>query len=484
MRKQREVAGRRFQPLRGLAAVLVVLGIALGEEACFSQDDLAGPPADAPSFEIADVAEPVTSMTVRTLMGPDKRFNEISEGVPEFGGYWMDEQGNMVVALTDLSKRTAVANLTSTELRDKIRGTSGTIRYVEVSRPFRQLLGWRERILGRLVARGDVTLLDIDQTINKLFIGVETKAAISGVRNLADTLRIPADAISVAVMARAQPDIGISDDNAMPHNHMLGDHFPQTLGGIRVRLSTAWNLPCSLGLGVEIGSNQRYITSSHCSDFATLETDLALHQPSSSASDRIGYEVEDPESTCLWESPHNDDNTLCRWADVALYSDDAPGNSRFKRGWAATTEGTTGTAARRHNHANGDSVYTMNSEGGEVSGQFVIKVGARTGRKHGRLRRDCVDILGWVETYTLRCQNLADYERANGDSGGPVFSSDGAFFGIHTGTTVFEGNNRAVYSPIANIEADLGSLNTEGEEHLAYRIPVHVYRAAVEEGQP
>lgn len=74
MRKQQDVAGRARSP-RGLAAVLIVLGIALGEEACFRQDDLAGPPTDMPSLKITNAAEPVTSTTVGTLIGTDKRFS-------------------------------------------------------------------------------------------------------------------------------------------------------------------------------------------------------------------------------------------------------------------------------------------------------------------------------------------------------------------------------------------------------------------------
>ena len=94
MEKQRDVAGRRLRPLRGMVAVLVVLGIVLIEEACSNDTDLAGPEPqiDVPTFAVTDAVEPVTEpimldVTIGTLLGSDKRFSEISGSVSEFGGY-------------------------------------------------------------------------------------------------------------------------------------------------------------------------------------------------------------------------------------------------------------------------------------------------------------------------------------------------------------------------------------------------------------
>lgn len=467
MEERRELGRKRLRPLHGIVAILAVLAILLTEEACISDGDLVAPDAPVDLSSATETSGPLTVHLagIGPLIGPDKRFNEIANSIPEFAGYWMDDAGNMVVGLTDLSKRPAVASRTRNELAAKVTGTGGSIRYEQVTYGFNRLAGWKEDIASRI--SGTVTLLDIDQTTNTLSIGVENQTEINGVLSLAATLSIPLDAISVVIASRPQPDIG--DRSSPQHQHMLGSWFPQTLGGIRVRFPDAAG-GCSLGLGVGIGSSNRYITTAHCSDIGTLETSLAMHQPSTNASDRIGYEVEDPRSTCLWESPWNDDNTLCRWADVAVFSDDPQGSSRFKQGWIATTESNTGSASRRHNHTDGDSVYTIDGEGGEVVGERVIKVGASVGRRHGRVRRDCVDILGWVENYTIRCQNLADYEASGGDSGAPVFYSDGQFYGIHIGRHQIDGEELAVYSPIANIEEEVGAVDTQGDQHLAFRI--------------
>ncbi|WP_419167877.1 hypothetical protein [Candidatus Palauibacter sp.] len=168
MRKQRDVVGRWLRPLRGLVGVLIVLGIVLTEEGCSNDTDVAGiePRIEAPSLAEALHIPPVTNTDIGTLIGPDKRFNEIAKSVPEFGGYWMDAGGNMVVALTDLTKQTAVANITRTELQNTM-GPGGSIRYEQVTYGFNRLLGWRESLTGRLHARSDVAFLDIDQESNK-----------------------------------------------------------------------------------------------------------------------------------------------------------------------------------------------------------------------------------------------------------------------------------------------------------------------------
>lgn len=351
METQREVGVSRLRPLHGLLAVLLVLGVVLTEEACSNQTDIAGPEMDPPGPTIIGEPGAVTFAPVGTLMGSDKRFNEISESVPEFGGYWMDDHGDIVVALTDLSRQVEVENLTWTELNDRIRGTNATIRYTEVSRPFRQLLNWKEALSGRLHALGNVTFLDIDQTNNRLVVGLGNSAAASGVTALARSLRIPPDAIHTIVSGFAQPDIGRDEFDQAPHNHTLGDWFPQTLGGIRVKVSSDPQGSCTLGLGVTMGSSERYITASHCSEWASLESSVSLHQPSTNEADRLGYELVDPSSTCTVNSPYNDDNTACRWSDAALYGQSSS-NPRFVRGWVATTESDSGSAARKHNHKN------------------------------------------------------------------------------------------------------------------------------------
>ena len=179
MGKQRDAFGKRPWPRHGTVAVLVVLGIVLIEEACGNEGDLAGPePAiERSTGTVTFEPMPVTFTDVGTLLGTDKRFNEIPDSVSEFGGYWKDASGNMVVALTDMSKQTTVAGLISAELNHKV-DPGRSIRYEQATYGFNQLAGWRNGIAPRL--RSAVTLIDIDQTANKLLLGVETPSQTLG----------------------------------------------------------------------------------------------------------------------------------------------------------------------------------------------------------------------------------------------------------------------------------------------------------------
>ena len=511
MRKQRDVVGRWLRPLRGLVGVLVVLGIVLIEEACSNDTDLAGPEPqiDVPTFAVTDAVEPVPEpimldVTIGTLLGSDKRFNEISGSVSEFGGYWMDDDGNMVVALTDTTKKTDVLAVARTELNDGIGNTGGTIRYVEVSRPFSQLLNWKEGLTSQFYSLGVVTFLDIDQANNRLLVGVVNSAGVSTAKNLARTNGIPDDGIRVVAVGRAYPDRSTAEPypvESQSDDHTLRERFPQTLGGIMVRHGETDEDRCTLWLGVTMSGNQRYVTSSHCDvdGFADLDTTTPLYQSTTNAADRLGYEIADPTRTCtVGGGPGAAAD--CRWADVALFGKNTD-DDRFVRGWIATTVGVNTNdepddpfpvTAYRHKHAGGDSLYVVRYEGGEVDGQYLFKVGQLGGRSHGRVQHDCVDIYGWPDSqtnYAIRCQNVANYPRYGGDSGAPIFhGSNEKLFGAHVGRIGDAGTSSeddleglVFYSPIANIEEDLGVMNTEGDEHLAWSVPTHVHRAVVDE---
>ncbi|MCY3600869.1 MAG: hypothetical protein OXN85_12960 [Gemmatimonadetes bacterium] len=490
-----------------------MIGIVLGQEACYpDSDSLAAPDFERPTMAEAS-NEPIllADVSADALMGTDKRFFEISQIVPEFGGYWIDERGDAVTALTNLTKQTAVANVTRSEIDSKLSSTGGSRRYTEVTYTFSQLIGWKENITGLFGARSDVAYLDIDQKNNRLLVGLVSVSAASAVQSLARTVGIPDGAIATTVSGRAEPDrappIRYEGGSAQSY-HSLRHRFNRTLGGIMVRHGDTTGVDrCTLMLGVTMGSSERYVTASHCAGddaFASLDTDLPIYQSGTNTSDRLGYELVDPQQTCSINGGGTPP-ARCRWADAALFGQD-DSNDKFARGWIATTKDDADEIvesggeligspfdAWKHNHKHGDSLYVMTSEGGEipttqVTGQSLIKIGAFSGRTHGRVTHDCVDIYNWpspARDYGVRCQNLANYLRTGGDSGGPVFASDGRFFGLHVGR--FTNSNSSeddvdaspFYSPIANIEEDLGSMNTEGEEHLAFFVPYSVWQAVV-----
>ncbi|WP_423926529.1 hypothetical protein [Candidatus Palauibacter sp.] len=260
MRKQQNMAGSRLRPLSGMAAVLFVIGIVLTEEAC-SEADLAGPVIDPPT-EIDTPAtaartdhapEVFASVTTGTLGGIDARFDQISKIVPEFAGYYIDDDGDVVTALTDLTKAVAVDSLTRGEVDAKLLASGGQREYKQVTYSFSQLLVWRDLIAGELMIRGDVAFMDIDQARNQLYIGLISPAADAGVRALAARADIPAAAIFLESVGRPRPD-ALRAPNVMADNINTG-RFATSLGGIRVRIDGDPDWLCTLWLGVKRGGN-------------------------------------------------------------------------------------------------------------------------------------------------------------------------------------------------------------------------------------
>ena len=98
-------------------------------------------------------------------------------------------------------------------------------------------------------------------------------------------------------------------------------------------------------------------------------------------------------------------------------------------------------------------------------GQTANKVGRTTGWTQGTVTRTCVNTGVSGSNIVLLCQDFVENSVqivAGGDSGSPVFRIDagdlvtllGGLWGGNSSGTLL------VYSPIANIEAELGALTT------------------------
>ena len=98
-------------------------------------------------------------------------------------------------------------------------------------------------------------------------------------------------------------------------------------------------------------------------------------------------------------------------------------------------------------------------------GEEVNKAGISTGWTNGVVTATCKDIevyvIPLVAGQVYKCQDEANYGRAKGDSGSPVFSFYYGFAdlkGIHWGRYFQLFGMRTIFSPISGIEADFGPL--------------------------
>jgi hypothetical protein len=105
--------------------------------------------------------------------------------------------------------------------------------------------------------------------------------------------------------------------------------------------------------------------------------------------------------------------------------------------------------------------FTITAEGSAAAGQTVNKVGRTTGWSQGRVTNTCVDTNLSGTSITELCQNFVTATVGSGDSGSPVFVIGGGtnvtLVGILWGGS---GSSTFVYSPITNVEQELGALTT------------------------
>ena len=105
--------------------------------------------------------------------------------------------------------------------------------------------------------------------------------------------------------------------------------------------------------------------------------------------------------------------------------------------------------------------FRITAEGGAVVGATLNKIGRTTGWTQGNVRYTCVNTFVSGTNTVQLCQTWVDAGVGGGDSGSNVFVQTGG--GVTLVGILWGGNSSGttfVYSPIANIEQELGALTT------------------------
>jgi hypothetical protein len=248
-------------------------------------------------------------------------------------------------------------------------------------------------------------------------------------------LGIPADAVT------------IQETDPIHATATLRNRVRPVSGGLQV------NFPgflCTLGFNVLRSGQRSFITNSHCTTNQGGTEATPYWQPLQTATTRIGTEVSDP----LFFSNRNGcpAGRRCRFSDAARAS--YTSGAQFSLGRIAKTTG-----------PNNGSItisgsFTITAEGRASVGQTVSKVGRTTGWTRGRVTNRCVNIVLSGTNIVQLCQDMVSARVGGGDSGAPVFagSTSVTLLGVLWG-----GNDIGslyVYSPMSNIERELGALTT------------------------
>jgi hypothetical protein len=110
--------------------------------------------------------------------------------------------------------------------------------------------------------------------------------------------------------------------------------------------------------------------------------------------------------------------------------------------------------------------FNIGDSGSATVGQTANKVGRTTGWSQGLVTRTCAHTGVSASNIVMLCQDFVENNVqivAGGDSGSPVFRIAGGGTRVTLLGNLWGGNlsgTRFVYSPIANIESELGPLTT------------------------
>ena len=399
----------------------------------------------------------------------------VARAVPGFGGYFLDGAQRPTVYLKDVSRRPAAEMALAGWLSS--RGFTGASLQVRKARyDWFELHALYDRSWTAALSVPGAVFADVDEGNNRLRFGGADPASLTA-----------------AVVAAGVPVNGFAVQLASPIalRGTLQDRIRPVQGGYQINfLNVAGvvgptSLLCTLGFNAipeasPLSSQKRsYVTNSHCTG---VSADAALipmdhYQPLQDVNEDnmvdpenfIGSQVDDPSTTITLDCLSLLDGVPrlpgpCRWSDASRgeYADGVP----FRLGRIAKPHAfdpVQGTL-----NVDPSKFFTIvNEQPFAVLGETVNKVGRTTGWTGGKVTGTCVDIIT-DDHFIRRCQGQVAAGSAGGDSGSPVFmapnrrsnpTSQVILAGILWGGSI-DGEPQFVYSPMFNVERELGPLRT------------------------
>ena len=361
----------------------------------------------------------------------------LTRTLPGFGGLFVDH-GVPTVYLTDLKQQGLAERLLSRFAR--ARGAAG-IRVMAGRFAYRDLDKWFQQVSDEAFSQGGVVFVDLDEASNQVLVAVERGKSHANIRRLAARLGVPAEALTVR------------DADPIHNVATLQDQVRPVVAGLQI------NFPgflCSIGFNAVSNGQNSFVTASHCTTTqGGVEGTQYWQSLSSQPNSFIGTEVADP--VYVRGKGHGSacpKNRRCRMSDAAraAYADGVP----FTLGGIAQTSGPNNGSLTI------TGTFAINGEGGEIAGDIANKVGRTTGWTQGVITNTCVNTGVSGSNIVQLCQNFVSAGVGGGDSGSDVFAQTGGN-GARLLGVLWGGNSNGtqfVYSPIANVESELGPLTT------------------------
>jgi hypothetical protein len=235
----------------------------------------------------------------------------------------------------------------------------------------------------------------------------------------------------------------------------LRDSVRPLVGGLQIAfVKGGLTYLCTLGFIAVKGGVTGFITNSHCTSKEFQPDGTVHHQPL--PQNPVGAEASDPPAfNC-------GGGLKCRWSDSVF--DQLYGGVAVSLGYIASTAGVNDGSIT----IAGLYLIAFKHAGNAETGTTLRKVGRTTGQTEGVVTNTCADVRPIGSRVIRLCQDIVSGGTAivaGGDSGSPVFkladNPDTAEVDVELYGVLWGGSSDGttfVYSPLTNIEKDLGTL--------------------------
>jgi hypothetical protein len=395
----------------------------------------------------SDTTQPTSPSDQRIGADPFQQPDDpvaLVRGIPGFGGLFFDRAGVPTVYLRDVSARGQVERALGPWLSAQgIRAASLQVRRADYD--WTSLERWQGRATSAALAMRGAVWVDADEARNRVTIGVERGMPAAQVRSAVARLGVPSDAV---VVEEVEP---------VRLHATLRDRVRPVVGALQINFDPDAGIPgsfvCTLGFNATRNGQRSFITNSHCTNTQGGNESTLYWQPTQGvAPTRIATEVADPAYTTGGVGCPS--GRRCRRSDAA------------RARYASGTTSTLGRIARTSGANNGSITITGNfnitAEGSALVGQTVHKIGRTTGWTRGSVSGTCVNTNVSESNVTQLCQTWVSAGAGGGDSGSPVFRRQGSTNNVTLVGILWGGSGSTLYvfSPISNIEMELGALTT------------------------
>jgi hypothetical protein len=409
------------RPLQAFTA-----GVLLLAAACSDQSEPVAPtPPESPSFQ-------------PSIQGSTDDPISLARAVPGFGGFYMDDRGTPVVYLKNSAERGNAERALAPFLRAQGLAAS-QLRVIPAKYDWAQLERWFAQASSEILAVPGGVFVDADEASNRVTIGVQ-RGASARIRGIVARLGIPQEAV---VVQETEP---------IRLTATLRGKVRPGVGGLQI------NFPgflCTLGFNALRNGQRSFITASHCTNHQGGVEATPYYQPlQSTAPVKFATEVSDPGYS--QSKPGCPVGSRCRFSDAS------------RAAYASTTTSSLGKIAKTTGPNNGSVTingnFSITAEGSASVGQVVGKVGRSSGWTTGKVTNTCVNISVQDTNIVQLCQTIVTARSRAGDSGAPAFkgTSNVTLVGILWGANLNANGVGTLYaySPISNIERELGALTT------------------------